>query len=684
MSFRTLSISTFISLGAIASAHPNHEDPTMLDPVVVYGRSLDISQTASSASTGKVGSAELDARPFLRRGELLEVVPGVVVTQHSGSGKANQYFVRGFNLDHGTDFAVSVDGMPVNMRTHGHGQGYADMNFIIPELISSVAYEKGPYQAHNGDFSSAGAARFNLRDTVKRPFAKVEIGEDNEYRAVAANTLRHASGATTTAAGEFSYKDGPWENPEHSRRFNGMVRHAWGSAENQYALTALGYHGGWDSTDQIPLRAIDSGLIGRFGAIDPTDGGESDRASLSFDWAHDAGNAVTALNLYAIYYRMDLYSNFTYFMDDPANGDQFHQHDERGVFGGSLTRKWDSELGGMKTETAIGAQLRDDVIDIALERSAARDTLSTVRADQVHEASLGLFAESTLHVADWFRIQPGIRADAYYFDVDSGLAANSGTADDAILGPKMNLIFGPWKKTELYVNAGYGFHSNDARGTTITVDPANGVTPADKVDPLAATKGAEIGVRTSIIDGLVSTVSFWALEVDSELVFVGDAGGTEANGRTWRHGVELANFYQVNEWLAFDADLALTHARYAEDAGGGRYIPGSLDTVATGGAIVKFGGGWSAALRARYFGPQPLTEDNSVEGDSSLTFNARLGWRGRDWEVALSVLNLLDRDNNDIVYYYESQLPGEAAPVADYHLHPAEPRAFRLTATRWF
>ncbi len=694
MQLSTRLLFAFVSTGGLLSAQSTetaapYEAPAQtLEPVVVYGRSLDLIGEASAASDGFVGNTELAARPWLRRGELLEVVPGVVITQHSGSGKANQYFLRGFNLDHGTDFAVTADGMPINLRTHGHGQGYTDLNFIIPELVEGIAYQKGPYHAANGDFATAGAAQFTFVDSLPAGLLKVEYGEDNHARLVAADSLAASSGGVTTVALEASYYDGPWVNPENGRRLNGFARHVWDSGDARHAVTALAYHGDWDSTDQVPLRAIASGLIDRFGAIDPSDGGDSDRASLSYDAGWTAPDARTALNLHAIYYRMDLYSNFTYFLDDPVDGDQFNQRDERGVFGGSLARTWDSELGGRPLETTVGLQARHDVIDVGLHRTANRARRSTVRTDRVNESSVGLHAESTLRVNDWLRVQPGARLDAYAFDVDSDLAANSGRETDALLSPKLNIVLGPWARTEFYLSAGQGFHSNDARGTTITVDPADGVTPVARVDPLARARGVEVGVRTSAIPGLVSTLSVWALELDSELLFVGDSGATEANDKTRRHGVEWANFYHANDWLAFDADVSLTHARYVDDAGGapniGRRIPGSIDTVLTGGVIVDLPGGWFGSLRGRYFGPQPLIEDNSVEGKSSLTFNAMVGWKNRDWEVSLSVLNLLDRDNNDIVYYYESRLPGEGAPVADLHLHPAEPRTFRLAVTRRF
>jgi TonB dependent receptor/TonB-dependent Receptor Plug Domain len=678
----TLSLFPWVATGLVRA--DESEPPTSLDTVVVYGRSIDLTGEATSSSTGRVGAAEIAARPFLRRGELLEVVPGVVITQHSGSGKANQYFLRGFNLDHGTDFAVSVDDMPVNMRTHAHGQGYADLNFIIPEFVESITYQKGLYSAENGDFSAAGAAQFHLVNSLTRAFTKIEIGEDEFARIVAGSTVKTGAHSSTTVGMEAAYANGPWDNPEHGRRFNAMVRHTWSSGSNEFALTALGYHGDWDSTDQVPLRAINNGLIGLFGAIDPSDGGRSSRASLSFDWKRRDPMTSTKLNLYAICYRLNLFSNFTYALDNPVDGDQFNQRDQRGIFGGTFERTWNRDLAGRKSSTSIGAQVREDLIDVGLFHTVKRNRIGTTRNDEVREGSLGIFAKNTLQLTQWLRLDSGLRVDGYHFKVDSDLPANSGTRSAVIISPKVSLIFGPWKKTELYLNAGEGFHSNDARGTTIAVDPSDASVPVDRVNPLVRAKSVEAGVRTSVLPGLVSTVSLWALDLDSELLFVGDGGATEPNGPTRRYGVELANFYRVNPWLALDADVAFTHGRYREDTGDGTRIPNSLSTVVTAGAAINLPTGWFGAIRTRYFGRQPLIEGNSIVAPSSLTYNGRIGWRGRDWEIALDVLNLLDRPNYDIAYYYESQLPGEASPVADIHLHPAESRTFRMGFTRRF
>ncbi len=685
--FLTLAIPLF-SCGASAPSAENSaaSPPTLLDPLFVQGRGTDLLGTATSASQGIVGARELAARPFLRRGELLEVIPGVVITQHSGGGKANQYFLRGFNLDHGTDFSVSVDGMPVNMRSHGHGQGYADLNFLIPELVQQVHYHKGPFYADVGDFSAAGAAEFRQFDALPQNFVSLSLGENRFARLVVGGSQRGQASATTGAF-EVTHDDGPWQLREDFNRYNGFVRHSWQTGAADFRLTAMGYTATWNATDQIPLRAVQAGTLDRFGHVDPSNGGESQRASLSFDGQWKGATATTRLEAYAIHYRMNLFSNFTYFRDDPVNGDQFNQLDRRTLVGGALTRTWSASRGAdVASETKVGAQVRADFVrELGLHRAVQRVRLSTVRNDEVDEASLGLFAKNATRWNAWLRTEAGVRADGFRFKVESNDARNSGRADDAIFSPKVGMVLGPWARTELYANAGYGFHSNDARGTTIRIDPADGVTPVERVTPLARSKGIEVGLRTTAAKNRVSTVSLWALDLDSELVFVGDGGGTEAADRTRRYGIEVANFWRATPWLTLDADATLTHARYREDAGAGRHIANSIATVVTAGATFDRGSGWFATARLRYFGSQPLIEDASVRAPASTTVNAQVGWRAKRWEVALDVLNVLDRANNDIAYFYGSRLPGEpAAGVDAIHFHPAEPLTLRVNFTRKF
>ena len=667
----------------LAASGPEPEQALALPAFTVYGRSADLIGEAASSSQGRVGEGELADRPFLRRGELLEVIPGVVVTQHSGSGKANQYFLRGFNLDHGTDFGISVDGMPVNMRSHAHGQGYADINFIIPETVEAVNYEKGPFYAQLGDFSSAGAAQYKLVDTLPLGFATVEVGEYDFARVAAGGSFKTGD-VNYTVAVESNYENGPFKLPEHAQKSSALLKRHWGTDSDHLDITAMSYFGRWRSSDQIPLRAVESGALDRFGNINPTDGGDTQRDSVSVDWTSSQGDTNTHADAYAIYYALNLYSDFTYFLDDPINGDQFYQGDKRLVTGGSLDRDWVKDFGSISLKNTVGLQLRDDEADVKLHKTKDRDYLSTIRDDTINEASASLYGKSEVHWTNWFRSEFGLRGDLYRFQVKSSSPVNSDTRLAAILSPKLGLMFQLAPDTEYYINAGDGFHSNDARGVTIHADPHTG-DPTAPAAALVRMKSLETGLRTSPTKGLVSTVSLFLLDSQSELVLSGDDGSISPTGATRRYGVEFSNFYHPTQWLTLEGDISLTHARYKEDNNGGTRVPNSISRVVTGGVTVDLPAGFVATLRLRYFGPQPIVEDNSVVEPSSTVFNGRLGYRFRSWEVMIDVLNILNRQNDDIEYYYTSRLPGEpTAGVNDVHLHPMEPRQFRVTLTRHF
>ncbi len=641
--------------------------------------------TSDSASEGRVTARRIETRPALRPGEVLEYVPGVIITQHSGDGKANQYYLRGFNLDHGTDLAISVAGMPVNMPTHAHGQGYADLNFLIPELVSGIEYRKGPYYAEVGDFSAAGAANIEYAYSLPHTIGSVTLGEHDYKRALLAGSP-NVGGGTLLYGIELVGQDGPWDNPENFKKFNTVLRYSRGDKADGFSVTGMAYKADWDSTDQIPQRAVNSGMIDRFGAIDPSDGGEASRYSLSYDQHHNFDGGRAAIDAYAIRSRLSLWSNFTFFLDDPINGDQFEQHESRTVLGVHPRVEFYNQLAGMDAIFKVGLQARRDRLDpVALYHTVDREIIGTTRQDQVTETSVGIYAEETLHVAEKFRTIVGLRGDQYNFDVNSNIPQNSGKADDSIVSPKLSLIFGPWAKTEYFFNYGYGFHSNDARGTTITVDPADKVTPADKVDPLVRSKGMEIGLRTEIIPNVESSLSLWQLKLDSELLFVGDAGTTEPSRPSKRTGVEWTNHYKPYSWLLVDLDLSVSRTRFTDEDPVGDYIPGSLEKVASFGVTVDSIGPWFGMLQYRYFGPRPLIEDNSVRSRATQITNLRVGYKlDPKWRVHMDVFNLFDRKDSDIDYFYESQLQGEPAPVEDIHFHPVEPRTFRVTLTGYF
>ena len=634
----------------------------------------------TAASAISFTGEQVNAVPFARVGEALEVVPGLIVTQHSGEGKANQYFLRGFNLDHGTDLAIKVDGMPVNMPTHGHGQGYADINFLIPELIQSVNVRKGPYYADVGDFSSAGSVTIDYLNKLPKNLAEVTVGSFGYRRGVAAGSTAVGAGTLLAAIEGIKY-EGPWDVPDNVRKINGVLRYSQGTATDGLTLTAMAYSNGWNSTDQVAQRAIDQGIISRFGTLDPTDGGTSSRFSLSGNWAQSSEYGQSKISAYVVRSDLQLFNNFTYFLDNPVNGDQFNQLDRRTLGGFDARHAFDWRFGGFETQTRVGLQTRYDDIHVGLFKTEQRAVLSTVREDRVQEGNVGFWTDTTTRWTDWLRTTVGIREDIFAGRVLSDTPENSGNAQATITSPKAGLVLGPWYKTEFYGNAGYGLHSNDIRGATITVDPIDKVTPQDRVPLLVRSKGAELGIRTKAIEGLTSSVAVFVLDFDSELLFVGDAGTTEASRPSRRVGVEWVNQYKPKPWLSFDLDLAYTRARFTDFDPAGDRIPGAPAWIASGAITLGSETGWFGALKARYFGPRPLIEDDSVHSLSSLIFNARAGYRfDNGLKLQLDVLNLFDAQTNQIEYYYLSRLPGEPiGGVADRHVHPAEPRAVRLT-----
>jgi len=628
-----------------------------------------------SASSGDISHEQLGTRPLLRPGAVLEAVPGLVVTQHSGEGKANQYFLRAFNLDHGTDIATRVDGMPINMPTHGHGQGWTDLNFLIPELVRDVRYKKGPYFADEGDFASAATVRMSLLNEVDPGYAELGLGENGYQRGLVINDNALGGGKLLYAV-EAYHNDGPYVHPDDYQKFNGVLRYSRGDDNNGYSITAMAYDGQWNSTDQIPQRTIDQGIISRFDALDPTDGGRAYRQSLSAHWAHQSDAGDTQAGAYFIRSNLNLYSNFTFFLEDPVNGDQFQQHDDRKVAGVDLSHTYYNTLWGTEMAHLFGFQQRTDWINVGLFHTAARDILSTTGEHSVREASSALYYENNAKWTETFRSILGVRGDYYDFNVSDHLdAANSADKTATILNPKLGLVFGPWDKTSYFFNMAGGYHSNDARGVTKAVDPAT---------PLVRAKSAEVGLRSFAIPNLETQVAVFMLDLASELVFIGDAGTTEASGATRRVGVEWVNLYHFNPWLTADANFAFSRGRFKEDVGDapnvGRHIPGSPTVVINAGLTAQRPDGWFGSLRLRSFGERPLLEDNSAKSAAFTTFDTAIGYeKAKSWRVALDVFNLLDKDWNDIEYFYESQLQSESSPQADYHVHPGEPRTFRLS-----
>jgi len=665
------------SVALVAIVAPRHAAALdSLEEVTVRGRWDNPIGRSISASQGVVGAEEIALRPRLRTGDILEAVPGLIMTQHSGTGKSNQMFLRGFNLDHGTDFATWVDGMPVNMPTHGHGQGYTDLNFLIPELVERIEYRKGAYYADVSDFSSAGSARLSTFRRLDEGMLQAGVGEDGYVRVLLADSVAVGRGDLLFAAQAHRY-DGPWVDvPEDLERRNALV--TWSARpdeDREWHVTLMAYDAEWNAADQIPRRAVDAGLLSPLGSIDPTLGGETSRHSLSGGWHGSVGRGRARVNAYLIDYELDLFSNFTYWLDDPVDGDQFEQVDDRTVAGLDLA----FSFGGRRSSHPFGAGLRhDDIDDVGLFRSKARRRGAAIRRDSVEQRSIGLYYSNETSWTERLRSIVGLRADRYDFDVTSAFAPNSGSSDDTIVSPKASVIYAASDEIELYVSAGKSFHSNDARGTTIAFDPVT-EEPAERVDPLVASRQAEVGARAFFDDRVNLSATLWYLELDSELLFVGDAGNTEASGASRRYGIEIPLYYRINEQVTFDVELALTESEFTDDSPAGREIPGSIDRVLSAGVTVNRPNGLYGSARLRYFGPRPLVEDGSVESGSSAVVNASVGYRRDRFDIRFDVLNLLDSDDEDIAYFYASRLPGEPlAGVEDVHFHPIEPRTARL------
>ena len=651
-----------------------------LSAVRVLGRIDDLTGIASSASQGRVGSADLRLRPLMREGELLETVPGLIVTQHSGDGKANQYFIRGFNLDHGTDFQTRLEGMPINMPSHAHGQGYTDVNFLIPELVDYIDYRLGVYHAELGDFGSAGGAEFHLVRKLDRPFATLDAGENGLAR-VALGASQTAGPGNLLFGGEVKTYDGPWRLDQRLRKFSGLARYSWGTPTSNFSVLGMAYKNRWNATDQIPMRAVNDGQINRFGFIDGTDGGNTQRYSLSGSWNRIGSKGSQNVQLFGVYSDLSLFSNFTYFLDDPVRGDQFNQREQRVVIGGNVSHAQEVQALGVAHTFTVGAQARSDFLSpVGLYRTERRTRTATVREDEVTETGAGIYLEAKSNWKPWFRSTLGLRGDAYAFDVTSDRAENSGNKNAGIVSPKASLVFAPMRNTELYVSGGLGFHSNDARGTTITVDPVSG-DPASRVDPLVRSKGAEFGVRANPIPGFRSTLAVWALELDSELLFIGDGGATEPSDRSRRSGITFANFYRPIPELSLDADVSFARARFSGVEPDVDHIPGALEQVFAGGVTwASQNRGPFGALRLRHFGAYPLIENNTVRAKATSLLNADAGFYVSGVRLQLSVLNLLNERASDIQYYYSSRLNGESAAGADdIHFHPVEPRQLRVS-----
>jgi hypothetical protein len=699
-------LSTALHVAPLRAEAADSADEPGLPTVTVIATGVS---NMTAASTGDVTQNELANQPLLRPAAVLENVPGLIVTQHSGEGKANQYFLRAFNLDHGTDLATEVDDMPINMPSHAHGQGYTDLNFLIPELISNLYYKKGPYYADEGDFATAGAVRMELADAIPDS-ATLGYGEDGYRRALLMGSTLVGAG-TLLGAGEIYHNDGPFDNPDDYQRLNGVLRYYYGTAVDFLTVTAMAYSGQWNATDQVPERAIESGLIDRFGSLNPTDGGTTSRSSLSLNRVKRTDESQVQFSAYLIRYQLDLWSDFTYYLRDPVHGDQMLQHDDRIVYGLKGSKTWFTSLGGFSMTNLLGVQARvDDIKDVGIDYTFERQYLSTHQDAGVIEGNGAVYFENSSQWLSRLRTVLGLREDWFRFDVkdkmlnaggtcnlaSDPLGCNTGDVRASIFSPKLGIVLGPWGHTSYFITLADGYHSNDARGIT-----RSGENPdAQPVTPLTRATSAEVGLTTEPLSPWHTSLDLFLLKLNSELVFDGDAGVTSPSGATTRTGVEWGNTFRMSSWLEADLNAAFSRARFdhsvpPDDLGcgaafpsypcaqpiaiTGRYIPNSPTSVIDAGLTASHPSGWFASLRARHFGESPLVEDDSARSPAYTTLDLQFGYQqSGKWLLAVDAFNLFNAGWNDIEYYYASRLRNEPAPVADLVVHPGVPRTVRV------
>jgi len=646
-------------------------------PAGTLGLGSNLLGQTSSASAGRISQSDLQYRRFSRTGEIMEVVPGLIVTPHSGGGKASQWALRGAYMDHGTDFSLFVDGMPVNLRTHAHGQGYLDINWIIPELIEGIEYRKGPYYADVGDFSAVGTSAMRMASKLTDGFAKIETGSYAYNRFVTGKSLKVGQGDLLYGV-EARYADTAWEAHEKLQRFSGILKYTMGNEDAGFSVSGMSYYSQWTSTDQVPELAITSGLIDRFGYLDPTTGGNTYRHSANSEfWAKLTDNSITRAQVYGIWYNLDLYSS----LDGPDS--QIQQFERRFYYGSNASHQITTDWFCRKQIHTFGLNFRDDSIpNIRLANSAARVVTEDITSDAVRETNLSFFNIESFQLTDRLRAESGIRWDHYWFDVNSRLTpANTGNQYDDIWSPKANLIYRATEKMELFLNGGFGFHSNDARGVIQVVDPSTGERITQATPPLVRGRGAEAGVRTSgIIPGLVSTAAVFYLDLDQELIFSGDAGTTEPNGKTRRVGVELVNFYNITDWWSCDVSFTGTSVRFdqPDPDTGGRFVPNTLPFTVSGGTQFKAPSGWFGSLRCRSFFAGPLTSDNNFRSEQTILFNAILGYQRNRWTVGIEGINILNAQAPDVSYAYPFTLAAGGPEFFGRVIRPTDPIQARV------
>ncbi|MDB6045281.1 MAG: TonB-dependent receptor [Gammaproteobacteria bacterium] len=708
----------WLSAGAAAYATPGVAEDAASDAdapappagaiseVTVTSSRLNLLGSATTASQGSVTEQELDLRPAYRVGQLLESVPGLVVTAHSGEGKANQYLARGFNLDHGTDIANFVDDMPINRPTNTHGQGYSDLNFLMPELANGLDYTKGPYYASVGDFGSVASTHMRLANDVPDQVS-LAGGTLGIYNVFAGGTDCLTDQDRLLGGVYYGHVDGPFTHPDDFRKIAGTLRYSHGTDADGYGATAMYFHGDGNMTTDQPLRAIQEGLIGRYGTLDRSDGNLSERYSLSGHYGAAGDAWKLSSSAYFIHSKMILWNDFTHYLDDPINGDQEEQTESRSTAGGQAAFTISQTYGSLQNDVATGVQLRYDEAYVNRKHTLQRVALGycsvqqadgrtlqvpmaggICNADQVHLLDLGPYIEDTTHWTLWLRTVVGLRQE-YYRASDHSLTTDfQGAAHETLFQPKGSLILGPFAQTEIYFSAGRGFHSDDVRGVFGTV-PVEGIPGTAGTTPLLApTRGVEVGVRSNIVPKLPMQLAVFQQDFNSELAYNADAGQDAASAPSRRQGVELSGEYRPLPWIELNTDVAFSKARYRGDLAEfdlhGPYIAGAPKFIGSFGVLVDNLGRWFGGLQWRKLGPYPISDgEKNPQNPGYSEFNLDVGYKlSSHLKVQLSIYNLFNTKADSSAYYYAARLPGEPAQgVEDFQIHPLEPISGVLKVT---
>ena len=629
--------------------------------------------TAVSQPFQSISALDIQTRPVATTQEVLRLVPGLFIAQHAGGGKAEQMFLRGFDLDHGTDINLSADGIPVNMVSHAHGQGYADLHFVIPEIIGNVEFKKGPYAADAGDFTTAGLVRFKTADALEKSFLKLEAGRFATARAVGAfnllgeNAERHNRHAYL--ASETYYSDGYFDSPQAFRRLNLFGKFSALTDDAQrVSFSVSAFQSSWDASGQIPERAVRSGLIGRFGSIDHTEGGVTSRYNFNFEHVKSlTGNGLLRNQLYYTDYSFELYSNFTFFLHDPVNGDEIRQKERRRLFGYNGVYQCEGRLAGKRLATEAGIFLRNDITggsELSRVRQRTHTTARLALGD-IDETSTGAWLSETWEIAPHLTLNAAARFDLFRFAYDDKLdsAYTPGRVTSGIVSPKLNLYYDLNPAVRLYVAGGLGFHSNDAR----VVVPQNG----EEVLPRAT--GADLGAIFKPSPALLFNLAGWYLHLDQEFVYVGDEAVVEAGGKTRRFGADLSVRLQMLRYLFADLDLTYSNARATEEPEGAQSIPLAPRWTGTGGIGWDKGKGFFGSFRFRCLGDRPANGDNSLVAGGYFLLDAVTGWKRGNWELGISAQNLLNTEWKEAQFETESRLPFETDPVSEIHYTPGTP-----------